>query len=151
MKVYIGCDHAGFEAKSEVIDILEQMQISFEDLGAHKFDETDDYPLIAQKVCDRVLDEKNVFGILICGSGAGVAMASNKKKGIRAVQGLDIYEAKMARADEDSNVLCLRAREFDHSNYYGIIKAFLETEFSKEKRHIRRIRELEDYDYENEM
>ena len=143
MRVFIGCDHAGFSAKDEVIDILEQLQASYEDLGAYEFDENDDYPIIAKKVSKKVVETKDSMGILICGSGTGMSIASNKVNGIRAVVGFDSYEAKLARSDENANILCLRSREFDHSKYYGIIKAFLETNFSNEKRHIRRMNQLE--------
>ena len=149
MKIYLGCDHAGFSAKDEVIDILEQLNYNYEDLGAFELDEGDDYPIIAKKVSHKVIENENSYGILLCGTGTGMAIAANKVNGIRAVQGLDEYEAKRARTDENANVLTLRSREFDHKRYYGIIKGFFETQFSNEKRHIRRIHQLETIEKEN--
>ncbi len=149
MKVFVGCDHAGFETKKEILDILEQLDCVYEDVGFFEFKLDDDYPMITKKVCARVLSEKNSFGILICGSGVGVCIAANKINLIRAVLGFDTYSSKMARLDEDANVLTLRSREFDHSKYYEIIKVFLETDFIGESRHRRRINEIEVIEKEN--
>lgn len=146
IKVFLGCDHGGFDAKKEVIEILESLNCTYEDLGAHSYEEGDDYPIITKKVCQKVLEEKskNAFGVLICGSGVGVAMAANRIKGIRAVQGYDSFVAKYSRLDEDANVITLRSREFDHLKFNEILRAFLETNFSDETRHKRRIGMLED-------
>ena len=144
MRVCVASDHAGFDAKCEVLDILEQLNCVYEDFGPDNSQVSVDYPDYASKVCERVLGEgAGSFGILICGSGTGMQIAANKFKGIRAVFCFDEYSAKMARRDNDCNVLTLRAREFDHSSYYGIVKTFLETEFSGESRHKRRIDKLE--------
>lgn len=143
MKIFIASDHAGFDAKKEILDILEQLNCTFEDLGPNNSRDSVDYPDYASKVCDKVLSVENSFGILICGSGTGMQIAANKYKGIRAAFSYDEYSAKMSRFDNDANVLTLRGREFDHSKYYGIIKTFLETSFSGESRHQRRINKLE--------
>jgi len=141
--IFVSSDHGGFEAKKKVLDALESLECTYEDLGPSNYNPDDDYPRYSKYLCEKVLENKDSKGILICGSGVGVAIAANKIEGIRAVQGYDIYTAKMARLDEDANVLTLRAREFDTNRYYEIIKSFLETEFSQEERHIRRINELE--------
>lgn len=143
MIIYVASDHAGFDAKKEVLDVLEQLNCVYEDLGPNNSQDSVDYPDYAAKVCEKVLSEENSFGILICGSGTGMQIAANKFRGIRAAFSFDEYSAKMARQDNDANVLTLRAREFDHSKYYGIVKSFLETDFSGESRHQRRIDKLE--------
>lgn len=148
MKVYIASDHAGFNAKKEVLEILEHIQCFFEDLGPYD-DNSVDYPLFAKKVCEKVKQDKNSFGILICGSGTGMQIAANKFKGIRAAFAFDKYSAQMARCDNDANILTLRDRNFNHNNYFEIIKTFLETDFSGEQRHIRRIHELEMFENDN--
>ncbi len=142
MKIVIGCDHAGVKAKNEVIDVLENIACSYTDLGVFSEDKSD-YPLIAKEVSEKVLTEDFDFGILICGSGTGMTIAANRFKGIRAVLCYDIYSAKMSRIDNDCNILCLRAREFDTSKYYEIIREFLETGFSEEIRHKNRINLLD--------
>ena len=143
-KVYIGCDHAGFWAKEKIIKILNKFEVVFEDVGTFDDEKSVDYVDFAKKVCDKVVGDKdnNSFGILICGSGTGMQIAANKVNGIRAAFCYDKYSAKMARIDNDANVLTLRGRKFCSFKYKGIVKAFLETEFSSEKRHIRRINKL---------
>jgi len=144
VKVYVASDHAGVEEKKQVIGIVNEIE-GFEavDMGPDGSDPGDDYPDFAKIVCAAVLKDKGAFGVLICGSGTGMAIAANKVKGIRAALGVDEYSGKMARYDNDANVLTLRGREFDHSKYKEIVEAFLKTAFSGEERHIRRISKLE--------
>jgi len=141
-KIFLGSDHAGFLAKEEIKKIFKKLNYEFEDLGTCDEKKSVDYPDIAKLVCDGVLANSNSFGILICGSGTGMAIAANKMDGIRAAFSYDSYSAKMCRQDNDVNVLTLRSREFDHKNYENIIKTFLETKFSNEQRHIKRINKL---------
>lgn len=143
MKIVIGCDHAGFDVKNEVIDVLESLACSYFDVGVFST-QSCDYPLIAKKVCDKVKEEDFDFGILICGSGTGMAIAANRFNGIRAVLCYDTYSAKMSRIDNNCNVLCLRAREFNTSKYYEIIKTFLENFPSEEIRHKKRVELLDE-------
>jgi len=141
MKIYIGSDHAGFSAKEEIKSILEKISISYVDIGPSS-DKRVDYPDFAKKVCDKVLKDKESFGILICGSGTGMQIAANKIKGIRAAFCYDEYSAKMTKNDNNANVLTLRSREFDHKKYKKIIQTFLETKFSGEERHKKRIEKI---------
>jgi ribose 5-phosphate isomerase B len=141
-KIYIASDHAGFLAKTDICELLVEMGVNFEDLGPNSEDSVD-YPDYAKKVCTAVQsDLNNSLGILICGSGTGMAIAANKFKGIRASFSYDAYSAKFAKQDNDANVLTLRAREFDHTKYEEILKVFLETEFSGIPRHQNRIDEV---------
>lgn len=142
MKIAIGCDHAGFSAKNDIVDVLETIACSYVDVGVFSKDKSD-YPLIAKEVCGKILNENFDFGILICGSGTGMAIAANRFEGIRAVLCYDKYSAQMSRVDNNCNVLCLRSREFDTSKYYEIIKTFLEAHPSEEIRHKKRIELLD--------
>jgi ribose 5-phosphate isomerase B len=142
-KIYIGSDHAGYQAKEEIKRILSEKNLEFEDVGTFS-EESVDYPDYAEKVCNSVIKNENNFGILICGSGTGMQIAANKINGIRAAFCYDIYSATMARKDNNANVITLRGREFDHSKYKEILNAFFETEFTNFERHIRRINKLEE-------
>jgi len=143
MKFFVASDHAGFMAKNEVIEILNSLGCEVEDLGPFN-SESVDYPVFASKVCKGILENEGSRGILICGSGTGMAIVANKFKGIRACFSYDEYSATMGRKDNDCNVLTLRDREFDHSKYAGIVKAFVETQFSGLKRHAIRIVEIKE-------
>ena len=154
--IIIGCDHAGFEVKQEVFEALERLECHYEDIGVFSND-SKHYPRIAKKVCkeilnrDSELNSKYDFGILICGSGTGMAIAANRFNGIRAALCYDTYSATMARVDNNCNILCLRAREFDTTKYYDIIKAFITSHPSEEKRHIRRVELLDEIVEEEEF
>ena len=151
--IIVGCDHAGFEAKQEVFEALERLECHYEDIGVFSKESTH-YPKIAKKVCREILKQNNSyqnFGILICGSGTGMAIAANRFKGIRAALCYDTYSATMARVDNNCNILCLRAREFDTSKYLEIIKAFISSHPSEEKRHIRRVELLDEIVEEEEF
>lgn len=145
-KVYIGNDHAGVDGKKLIISILKKLKVDYEDLGSNDRKAPDDYPDFAKKVAKKVASDnakgKDSFGILLCGTGSGMVMAANKVKGIRAAFSYDEYSSKMARLDNDANVLCLRNREFDLRRYNKIIKTFLKTEFSGIERHKRRVKKI---------
>ncbi|MCB9358423.1 RpiB/LacA/LacB family sugar-phosphate isomerase [Candidatus Woesearchaeota archaeon] len=141
--LYIGSDHAGFKEKELLKTWLEQKSIPFKDLGAVKFDPKDDYPDYAKKVAKAVVKSPKNRGILVCGSGFGMAIAANKVKGARAVAAYDNYTAKMSRQDDDANILTLRGRGFPQKKIYGIVDVWLKTSFSKEARHHRRVRKIE--------
>jgi ribose 5-phosphate isomerase B len=142
-KVFLGSDHAGYALKEKIKRELAK-HFRVEDLSPD-FVSGDDYPHHAHKVCRAVKQNSNSRGILVCGSGLGMSIAANRHKGIRAVDAYDSYTAKMSRADEDSNVLCLRARKFSAKKDMHILKLWLATKFSGKARHKRRIEELDDY------
>lgn len=143
IKVFVASDHAGFFSKEEVKRILELNGYSYEDLGPNN-ENSVDYPKFAQKVGKKVSESHLHYGILICGSGTGMQIAANKVKGVRAAFCYDLYSAKMARQDNDANILTLRAREFDHNLYEDIVNTFLETSFSLKERHINRLNLIEE-------
>lgn len=142
MKIVVGCDHAGFEIKDEIFEALESLNCSYEFIGTFS-NESSHYPKIAKKACNLILNNEFDYGILICGTGTGMVIAANRFLGIRAAMCYDEYSAIMARFDNNCNVLCLRAREFDTSKYKTIIQKFFTTEFSDKKRHHNRVEMLD--------
>ncbi|MAG38241.1 ribose-5-phosphate isomerase [Candidatus Pacearchaeota archaeon] len=143
MKIYIGADHAGVKLKEKIVSYLKKQKIAFEDFGSFDGKSKDDYPDFAVKVGEGVSKHKGEsLGILICGSGTGMAIAANKVKGIRAATGYDAYSVKKGREDNDVNVLCLRGREMSDLKNLGLLKLFLKTGFSKKSRHLRRIHKI---------
>jgi len=131
--------------KEKVKEYLRRKKIEYEDLGTESLKSVD-YPDYAIKVAEKVTKNKNTRGILICGTGTGMAIAANKVKGIRAVAAYDAYSAKMSRIDNDTNVLGLRGRFFPFEKIKKIITVWLNTPFSGEKRHKKRIKKIADYE-----
>ena len=149
MKLYIGADHQGFHLKDEVFAYLSKKGYDVEEVGEHQLDPVDDFPIFAQAVALRVLgsDDKDPRGILLCGSGQGMAMAANRFRGIRASVVWDAHEAKTARNDLDSNILCLPARLFDEmdgASWQGVLETWLNAPFAAAVRFKRRIAELDE-------
>ncbi|HUY53052.1 MAG TPA: RpiB/LacA/LacB family sugar-phosphate isomerase [Candidatus Dormibacteraeota bacterium] len=146
MKIYLGSDHQGFYARNKIRDFLIKNNYIVDDLGDHKLDPNDDYPIFAQRVVNDVLasDDPDPRGILLCGSGQGMVIAANRFKGIRACLGWDIKSVRDSRNDENSNVLCLPAQILDGQEVLDIIHRWLESPFSGAPRHSRRIRELDE-------
>lgn len=140
--IYIGSDHAGYDMKELVKTHLTEKNYKYVDLGAFNNDSTD-YPDIAREVIEKVSEEKNALGILICGTGVGMMMSANKRPGIRAAVCTHELMAKMARLHNDANVLCLGSRIIGTELAKHIVDVFLETEFEGEERHKRRIAKME--------
>jgi ribose 5-phosphate isomerase B len=143
IEIYIGSDHAGYEMK-EVLKkyIGEKPEFKVIDLGAFSHDSID-YPDIAREVCEKIVDEKDSLGILICGTGIGMMMSANKRVGIRAAVCTVELMAKMARLHNDANVLCLGSRVIGVDLAKHIVDTFLTTKFEKDERHVRRIGKME--------
>ena len=149
MKIFIGADHRGFELKEFLKERLKESNIDFEDCGNLIYDSQDDYSDFAFKVGEKVIKDKDNLGILICGSGAGVCFAVNKIKGIRASVIYEEKMAKMAKADDDLNVLCLASDFIQKEKAWQIVKVFLETSFKNEEKYLRRIKKISDYENKN--
>jgi ribose 5-phosphate isomerase B len=145
MKVYLGADHAGYELKNVLREHLTHHGYEVEDVGAKTLDPDDDFPQYAYAVATKVLgdDSDDARGILVCGSGQGIAMAANRVHGIRAAVIWNVAGAKETRQDNDSNVLSLPARMIDQDTALAIVDAWLEEKFSGEERHQRRIQQME--------
>lgn len=147
--IYLGADHRGFELKERLKKRLVDDGYEVTDLGNDHLDPNDDYVVYAHKVADAVANNQENRGILLCGSGAGVDMVANKVEGIRSALVFDVHRAVQARQHEDANVISLPADTLDEEKTYGIVKAFLETEFSGEERHIRRLEEMKEVEEEH--
>lgn len=146
MKIYLGSDHAGFEAKEKLREFFQKKGWRYEDVGPYLFNKDDDYPEFAFKVAEKVAHDGESKGILICGSGAGVVIAANKVKGIRAVSVNDVKSAKLTREHNDANVLGLSGWNMPFPKMTSIITAWLNTPFSNADRHRRRINKISTYE-----
>lgn len=140
--VFLGADHAGFLFKNTLKDALHVLGYVIEDLGAHELVADDDYPEYASKVAHAVLAHPGSKGVLLCGSAEGMCMAANKFEGIRAGVGFSQEAARLMRTDDDANIICVPTRIALVDDKVEIVKMFLETPFSNEPRHIRRINEI---------
>lgn len=143
MKIYIGSDHRGFELKEKIAQWLFEMKYEFVDLGANKFDPKDNYTKYAEEVALLVRDNEESRGVLLCGSGVGVDVVANKFDGIRASIGKSVLQIEDGRNDDDMNVLVLAADYTSEKEAKAMLIAFLETKFSNQSRHERRLEEIE--------
>lgn len=141
MKITIGSDHGAFELKEFVKKILEDLKIEVNDVGT--FEKTSvDYPDIAEKVCEEVVNGRSERGIVLCGTGVGISIAANKIKGIRCALCNDVYSAKKSREHNNSNVLAMGGRILGLGAAEEIIRTWFSTEFDGGERHERRINKI---------
>lgn len=144
--IFIACDHAGFELKKKIVKFLVKSGYQISDSGPCKLDLNDDYPDYGFALAKKVVSAKNNKGILICRSGIGMSIVANKVKGARAAVCLDEAQAQKAREHNDANVLVLAADFTSLDKMKKIIKKFLQTCFSGEERHLRRIKKIEKFE-----
>ena len=137
----IGCDHGGYQLKLEIINYLEKNGLEYQDFGCDG--ESVDYPIIARKVGQAILDGTCEKGILICGTGIGISIVANKMKGIRCALCSDCFSAEATRLHNDTNIVALGGRVVGPELAVKIVDTFLKTPFSEDERHIRRISMLE--------
>lgn len=153
MRIFIGADHRGFELKENIIEWLKQNNISFQDVGAHDYNESDDYPVYAQKMAESVAadlsNNKDSRGIIICGSGIGVDIVANKFDGIRAGLAASREQVEAARQDDDINVLAIAADYTSLEKTIELIDAFLNTEYDEQARRKRRLDEIKKIEENN--
>lgn|SRR5574344_500691 len=140
--IALGCDHGGFELKQEVIKHLQERGLEFKDFGCDSTQSVD-YPVYAKKVAQAIVDGTCDKGILICGTGIGISIVANKFKGIRAAVCTDCFTAEATRLHNNANVLAMGGRVVGPGLALKIVDTFLDTEFSNEERHIRRIDMIE--------
>lgn len=136
--IAIGCDHGGYELKLEVINHLKERGFEIKDFGCDSTASCD-YPVYAKKVAEAVASGECELGILICGTGIGMSMAANKVDGIRAALCADCFSAKATREHNNANILCMGARTTGPGLALMITDIFVDTPFSNDERHIRRI------------
>jgi len=141
MKIIIGSDHAAFDAKTNVIAFVRELGHAVTDAGP-RTTESCDYPDFAQAVCDGISDGTHDCGLLLCGTGIGMSIAANKRRGIRAALCRTILDARFARAHNDANVLCLGARMVGDELIKEMTREFLQTGFDG-GRHARRLAKIE--------
>jgi len=148
MKIYLGSDHTGFHLKEDVFAYLAKHGYDVEEVGDTTLDPDDDFPEFAHQAALKVIgdDDTDPRAILISGSSQGMAIAANRFRGIRATVVWDAHEAKVARNDNDSNILCLPARilEGDKNAWQGIIETWLATPFAGAVRFKRRNAQIDE-------
>jgi ribose 5-phosphate isomerase B len=137
----IASDHAGFALKEALKKLLGEMQVRFEDLGTH--DESScDYPDFAHALARGIGDGRYALGVLVCGTGIGMSIAANRHPGVRAAVCTEAFAARMTRAHNDANVLCLGSRIVGPGVAEDVLRAFIGSEFEG-GRHARRVAKLE--------
>ena len=141
MKIAIGCDHAAFDEKNNLITYLENKNFLVKDFGCFSNDSVD-YPDYARLVAKEIQNNNYNFGILICGSGIGISIAANRHKGIRAALCTSEFHAEMSRKHNDANIIALGARITPIAEMFSIISRFLDTQFEG-GRHQNRIEKIE--------
>jgi ribose 5-phosphate isomerase B len=138
MKLVVGSDHAGFQLKNEMANLLHSLGHEVLDVGAYD-ERPSDYPDFAEAVGRAVLDGRAERGVLICGSGVGASVAANKLVGIRAGMCHDTYSAHQGVEHDNMNVLVLGSRVVGVMLAEDLVKAFLGAQFTGEERHVRRL------------
>ena len=146
MKIHIGSDHAGLEFKAIIIAHLKKSGHDVTDHGPHEFDSQDDYPVFCIPTALATAADQSSFGIVLGGSGNGEQIAANKVKGVRAALVWSVETAKLARQHNDANIISIGQRMHDQALCLQLVDTFLETSFSADERHVRRINQITNYE-----
>jgi ribose 5-phosphate isomerase B len=151
MNIYIGSDHAGFELKEKLKTYIQSLNIEVVDKGAFSLDNEDDYPDFIVPVAEAVAQDNESLGIVLGGSGEGEQISANKIDGIRAIEyyGGNLEIVKLGREHNDANILSLGARFISEDEAKEAVKIFIETAFSQDERHIRRLKEIKNEEINN--
>ena len=139
-KIFIASDHAGYKLKKEILRKFSK-KLNFHDLGTNNSSKSVNYPYYAHKLCNNVIKNKLNIGILVCGSGAGMAMAANKHKKIRAALCYSVKNAKLSRLHNDANIITLGSRLTSKKSAFKCLNAFLNTSFEG-RRHTKRVKKI---------
>ncbi len=144
-KIYVGSDHAGFALKEALAAALREWGYAVEDLGTHSTDSTD-YPDYAAAVAQRVAHEPGARGVLACATGIGMSISANKVPGVRAALVCSEETARLARAHNDSNVLCLPGKLMATETAQRVLRLWLDTPFDggRHERRVNKIRALDE-------
>ncbi|PQV64501.1 ribose 5-phosphate isomerase B [Abditibacterium utsteinense] len=148
MKIAIGGDHAGYELKTQLIPLIEDLGHEVLDCGTDSTKAVD-YPDFSRAVGEAVRDGRVERGIVVCGSGIGANIAANKIHGVRAGQSSETYSAHQGVEHDDMNVLVLASRVIGPAVAQEIVEAFLSAKFSGEERHVRRLKKVMEIEAEN--
>ncbi len=145
-EIVIGCDNAAVELKNEVKRVLDELNIKYEDVGVNSSDDSELYPNVARKVAEKIIEsnyDKN--GILLCGTGIGMAIAANKFPGIYAAVCHDVYSAERAKLSNDANIMTMGARVIGPELAKSLVKTWLNLEFvpGRSSDKIEKIKEFE--------
>ena len=138
-KIFISSDHAGFNLKKSIIQKFSKKQ-KIVDLGPSS-DKSVDYPEYARKLSKKISSNNGIFGILICGSGTGMAIAANKNQKIRAALCYSVKNTKLSRLHNNANIITLGARLINKNKAFNLIRVFLNTKFEG-GRHMRRVKKI---------
>lgn len=141
--IYIANDHGGVALKNEIVSYLNKLGYDVTNLGTDS-DDAVDYPIYAKKVAEKILQNPNDKGILICGTGIGISITANRYEGVRCALCSDVFSARATREHNDANILALGARVTGTGLALLIVEEFLKTPFSNEQRHIDRINLIDD-------
>ena len=151
MRIHVASDHAGFELKAAIIAWLNEAGHEAVDCGPATYDPEDDYPVCVLRAAQAVVENPGSLGIVIGGSGNGEQIAANKVTGIRAALAWTTETAQLARQHNDANVLSLGARQYSLDDAVSFAKTFVETPFSNDPRHVRRLAQVSAYEKTNEL
>ena len=146
MRIHIGSDHAGLELKGALVEYLESKNHTVIDHGPHEYDALDDYPDFCIPAAIATVADSGSLGIVLGGSGNGEQIAANKVKGVRAALAWSIETAKLAKEHNNANVVGIGGRMHSIQECEAIIDAFIQTPFSDDERHIRRINKITLYE-----
>ena len=150
MRVYLGSDHAGFELKAHLLKQLAAKGYEVIDVGPPEYDPDDDYPAYCLATGEHAVSDPGGLGVVIGGSGNGEQIAANKVDGVRAALAWNPETARLARQHNDANVVAVGARQHSLDEATALVEAFLETPFSQDPRHARRIAQLAEYEHDRE-
>ena len=151
MKIHLGCDHAGFELKEKVAQYLKSKGHEVIDHGAKTYDALDDYPVFCFLAAKGAAQDPSSLAIVMGGSGNGEQIAANKIKGVRAALAWSVETAKLAREHNNANVMGIGGRMHTESESLAIVDAFINTNFSNDERHMRRINQIGEYENGGKM
>ncbi len=146
MRVHIGTDHAGFELKNRLIEVLCSKGHEVTDHGAFEYDAVDDYPPFCTDTGEAVVADPGSLGIVLGGSGNGEQIAANKVKGVRAALVWNEDTARLAREHNNANVISVGARQHSEEELIELIDHFLAEPFPGDERHVRRINRIAEYE-----
>lgn len=151
MRVHLGTDHAGFEVKNHLVEVLRAAGHEVVDHGPFAYDAADDYPVFCLRAASAVAADPGSLGVVLGGSGNGEQMAANKVRGVRAALGWSENTARLAREHNDAQVLSIGARMHTGDEIVRFVEVFLATPYSGESRHTARIQMVSRYEDSSEL